>query len=356
MNGLMFLCLWLGSSFIIPDHYKPLERDQVVLAPSGELLVLDRDEGRVARFSADGSPVGQFARQGKGPGELERPSQIMLHDGHILVRQSKRISRFRYDGTYKDMLRTDSWHDHYPVSAGWLFVHTKDRENHLFAADGAMEAKRSLMDLGEEPQFTGLTIENNVVTFAYNPAMDLIKSTAAGEIVYLYVPERGKVVVFNGKDLEGFREIDIPGRPEPFNEDWGKSEIERLKKGVILNGSPATTKVTPIYPDYFPRVAAMTTDHRGRLWLLARGGFTNAKKAEVLVFDGSGKRHQADFRFDSMQRLVGVVAGRAWLLCFDREEEQALVQITTLAELDKLAGAVGNEGNEDGPLFEVTTN
>jgi hypothetical protein len=67
----------------------------------GAIYVLDRQAGSVREYDAAGRFVRAYGRQGRGPGELERPEAIVLtRDGRLLVRDpaNARIAVFDRSG------------------------------------------------------------------------------------------------------------------------------------------------------------------------------------------------------------------------------------------------------------------
>lgn len=70
-------------------------------APDGRIFVADTHYSRVMIYSPDGEPLDQFGRNGRGPGEFELPTDIVVAaDGTIFVGEyggNDRISQFTPD-------------------------------------------------------------------------------------------------------------------------------------------------------------------------------------------------------------------------------------------------------------------
>jgi hypothetical protein len=94
----------------------------LVVAPDGEMFVLDRHVPTIRRFGPDGAYRGSIGRQGGGPGEFERPEALaMLPDGRLLVRDpgNARINVYARDGTALPSWRLPSgggFHTSTPIS------------------------------------------------------------------------------------------------------------------------------------------------------------------------------------------------------------------------------------------------
>lgn len=74
----------------------------------GQLYVLDRDNGRVNVFGADGSHVRMIGRKGEGPGELAFPTAIVvMPDDRLVIYDmgSQALTVFALDGTYQETVR-----------------------------------------------------------------------------------------------------------------------------------------------------------------------------------------------------------------------------------------------------------
>ncbi|MFO7767575.1 MAG: hypothetical protein R6W82_01230 [bacterium] len=78
------------------------------ITPDGLVIVDDRREGRIHRFSLDGSHLGAFGRRGSGPGELGSRYHVTFVDStDITVYAEGRLLSFAHDGTYRKEWRPD---------------------------------------------------------------------------------------------------------------------------------------------------------------------------------------------------------------------------------------------------------
>ncbi len=73
------------------------------LGDDGLYYVADNGNHRVAVFDGDGNFVRAIGSEGQGPGELLGLVWVKVRDGVVTV-QERRVSRFRTDGTFLDIL------------------------------------------------------------------------------------------------------------------------------------------------------------------------------------------------------------------------------------------------------------
>lgn len=113
----------------------------VAFAADGTIYVADGYGASVVhRFSADGAPLGQWGREGSGPGEFSTPHSIwVLPDGRVTVadRENNRVQVFTPDGQWL----ADWRGNHKPMSVhggpdGTLYVTDQVPQLTHLASDG----------------------------------------------------------------------------------------------------------------------------------------------------------------------------------------------------------------------------
>jgi len=67
----------------------------------GNIFVLDRGDPRIQVFDPHGNYLRTMGREGQGPGELARPSYLLVTDDYVVVRaDTRRISTWTLDGEH----------------------------------------------------------------------------------------------------------------------------------------------------------------------------------------------------------------------------------------------------------------
>jgi len=80
--------------------------EHITVDREGRIYVLDRDEGHVLVFDADGGYMRTISRKGQGPEELNNPYFIYIADGELMVLQFERISFFSPNGEFRRTIPT----------------------------------------------------------------------------------------------------------------------------------------------------------------------------------------------------------------------------------------------------------
>ncbi len=72
----------------------------VARAEDGRFFVVDGGNDRILTLSPEGDVIGQFGREGEGPGEFQRPTTVVVRNDTVVVSgRSDRVHFFRSDGT-----------------------------------------------------------------------------------------------------------------------------------------------------------------------------------------------------------------------------------------------------------------
>ena len=74
----------------------------IAVAEDGRIFVADSGNSDIKVFTSDGQYSGKFGKQGKGPGELEYPTDLAVKAGKVYVADFKnnRVAVFNTDGTF----------------------------------------------------------------------------------------------------------------------------------------------------------------------------------------------------------------------------------------------------------------
>ncbi|MCB1049095.1 MAG: hypothetical protein H6510_08645 [Acidobacteria bacterium] len=103
----------------------------------------------------------------------------------------------------------------------------------------------------------------------------------------------------------------------PFNEDWGKQEI--AIQNEKNKSRPFKMVNDPDFPEFFPPCRNLFVPGDGRVYFERWSGTPN-KRGPLLVWDEQGQAVQSSLRPESLERIVVILKGMAYVLTFDDEE------------------------------------
>jgi len=79
-----------------------LMRDRLARSDDGILFLYDRRQNLIHRFDNDGTYLGNFGREGEGPGEFRALTSLTMADDELITydTQNRRVSMFTVDGRF----------------------------------------------------------------------------------------------------------------------------------------------------------------------------------------------------------------------------------------------------------------
>ena len=87
----------LGGTDEGPESFYELSRSLVATDAAGRIYVLDASAHRVVVFDSTGRHLATLGREGSGPGELEMPAGVAVHDGVVGVWDFGKSGLVRFD-------------------------------------------------------------------------------------------------------------------------------------------------------------------------------------------------------------------------------------------------------------------
>lgn len=108
------------------------------LSDDGKLWVLDRQSQSLRLFAADGTPIREVARRGRGPGELSNANGVRRGaDGRIWVRDhsNQRIVAFAPDGSVREQVMAPSF------GYGWRWDGVVDGDGQMLEMIGVQRGE-----------------------------------------------------------------------------------------------------------------------------------------------------------------------------------------------------------------------
>lgn len=196
MNGFltMLLVLSLDKGQVLIDNDAWARPMAPVVAPKGELYILDQDSRKVWCYDADGKLLFSFGDKGSGPGMFETPTDMtVVADGRVVVLDStaRRMSLFDAKGKFIKQIRLElsGIGNAVPTADGKLLVSKSDGMNISFSLEKNKE---------KQPRFQIIDLEGQVVgklgelTQHENPLLEANLNTGHMAVI-------GKRIYFAGR-------------------------------------------------------------------------------------------------------------------------------------------------------------
>jgi hypothetical protein len=233
----------------------------VAVLPDGEVLVADRLDYRVKKFTASGKQRGAVGGRGRGPGLFQGPGPLDFHGRRIAVAD---FASRRVQYLHDDLTPAASFEVPGAVSdlcfdgAGnlWVMAVTMDKRGFfLYGADG--KQRRTL----------GLRNAEGDLFFDAGFVAWLGNGTIA---VSYYVRNNIELWDTSGRFLREFAIPGLPGRARTRHVTGGRAGM-MVPEGNI--------------------VRSMTADGHGRIYVLG-ADYSERPGEEVLELDGEGRLHR----------------------------------------------------------------
>ena len=103
---------------------------------AGNIYVSNKRHHKILKFNSSGAFIDYLGKKGQGPGELEKPQEIIVTDEFLLVKEFKRIQFLDHQGNYIRSLRTKKTYG--DISLG--------NQGHIFACPFVREPNAKLLD------------------------------------------------------------------------------------------------------------------------------------------------------------------------------------------------------------------
>lgn len=319
------------------EIFAPVDHYSAALSESGNLYVLDKDECRVLIFDEDGRRIGQFGRQGEGPGEFNYPFYIRV-DQHVVVYSPFSASVFDLDGNFQKRHKFKQGLSLPTVigekAIGYRYQMGADELVKVVSVDLQSLEESVLFEWRPErllPLPERYMPDSN--RFAYNPATEQHFFVVSKSNEFLFIGHMGptfKISVHHlhsGKAKTITRDVD----PLPFNTEWGQLDIEERNAQA-----PGSRKMVLADIDNFPIIKGMMSGVDDEI-IVSLWTAEPEKTSRYLVFDTEGNDLELPYDPRHAQRLVGIHKEIAWLAAWNEDEGAYLVacpvdQIDSVAE------------------------
>ena len=244
----------------------------------GNLWVLDAGNHRVQVFSVDGDFVRSLGGEGQGPGEFERPSQMAIVAGSVVVRAGRRrLSLFNLDGEHlrdvQILYVSGSLVNFTPLDDGtFIASHTViDTSQAAPGQGGSIPASFTVsafsLDAQELLTYVELPTEALFISSAdvKRPApvarpFPSFGASRAGDL-YITSAEQYQVLALD-PDAEPKWAMRVAFEPEGLSEAIIERAIESARRRM-----PETTRGDLIWPARLPALSHIAVDGHGHLYV-----------------------------------------------------------------------------------------
>lgn len=283
----------------------------VVLAPDGTLFILDTAPPHVKVFDRSGDFVRMFGGRGQGPGELIRPTGAMWLDSTLVVRHSRAVTEFTFDGDFVRLWR--------PPISGWVqAVLPLDEDQYLVFKDGVN--RRSGVDRpqelflvdgpGVERLATGVS---GVVFHRGSDSWGALVTGICGTMSLSYLGEgafllgdgqRGEIVLYRG--TSPVRTIDVA----PAAGEVPEGVVEQVWDLWALTSAGRRGEEREFFfPPIFSTVCHVQAESAERAWFRRNGFRDDPEQWQAVDLETGEPTHS--FRLEPGMRIQSVRAGRA---------------------------------------------
>ncbi|MEO5919496.1 MAG: NHL repeat-containing protein, partial [Candidatus Limnocylindrales bacterium] len=211
-----------------------LDPSGIAVEPSGAVLVADRGNNRVQRFSSDGSYLGMIRGPDAGPGQLIGPTGVAVGpDGIVYLAAGDRLLAFDPTGDFVRALSVPGL-----AAPRWVDI-AIDRDGAIFALNAA------------DGLVARFAVDGAITTFGSPGSGDGQLQRASGlaardGIVAVADPGNGRITVFHGADGTFVRALPVS---EWQSVDAQPADVAVGDDGTIWASSPATNAILVYRPD-----------------------------------------------------------------------------------------------------------
>jgi hypothetical protein len=300
--------LRLGGAEDGPASFYSLSRGSIATDTAGRIYVLDGSAHRVVVFDAGGRHLRTLGREGGGPGELEMPSGLDVHDGVVGVWDYGKmgIVRFGPDGQPLPTFVSPAFYGGRGLdlrATGAAFKTTDARE--ADAIRDALVVLDTTYDSGDEqwrhlrtvvslpvPEAAMHVFESCRIGFRLPPLFHPDVEWAAGAGGRLHVSHETGYVVDVYADTVHLASHRRALEPRPASRELAMAFLGEGMTVSVSGGPPCTIPPGEVidargYAERIPFVSGLITDPSGRTWVERVTIGEEPSRVDVLAADGT---------------------------------------------------------------------
>ena len=233
----------------------------------GNIYVLDSRDCVIKKFGPQGNFINQFGGKGQGPGEFERPNNLMISPQDKIFARDTRLNKiegFSLDGEYQQTFKIENSYGFFFTDSNDLILEkrTYDEEGINYLSIGRFDSKRNeVISFFSQRQYWPARIMDEEFTYefpyfirwAFNSEDQVYVSSGIDYEVNVFEPAGNLLFKFQ-KD---FVPVEVAGE-------------ELAKINEILKGLPsrAEEKENPFRsPMVYPAFDSISIDEKDRVWI-----------------------------------------------------------------------------------------
>ena len=332
MLGWLFFLWMMDQGSVVrfegTEVFQPLDREEVLVSPSGYVYILNFQDAYINYYSPDGQKIGKIGSRGKGPGEFTYAVQILLQEGKLYVYDllENQISVFSDTGKFQRRVTVPARGlKLVKVNSGWIYGNWEQfglqELPALFWVDEEFKQSRKLVSLEEKGEKRGLMVmTTDGKSQAKYSAIDTIPTLLGGlngQKAYLVDGTRFRVEVIDHKGQMSF--FERKEKKIPFDTDWAAEQLAEAKEN-----DQKLPKVETNYPEFFPAIREVIVDPDGHLVIDRWRGRPDDHHFPIAM-DDRGQEVPLKYPWEVLERIVGFTDGFLFLTMYDKESEQAFV-------------------------------
>lgn len=296
------------------DLFDPISTRQIAVSSEGAIYIAHYFDKTVLMYDAKGIRLGNFGREGSGPGEFQSLSKIKCIEDTIFTVDSnqRRVTKWTLDGQFIHAVKSPiPYNRPEPVRNGHVLdVFDQERnERRLVLTDSEMNelaiiAMWSVSIIGMKDNAYHFNPVNNMGSFFTTPD---------GRQVIYAPPDRLEIHCFDVGTKQDKVIYSETVALIPFDEVWGQEQLQAFKKQIT------SFAVKPRFPDYFPPYSAISFAGTGHIYVGYWSAIKDPSSGKFLGLDGTLTQIKADIY-------------KTWMVLWS-DDQRAIVQYTDNDEL-----------------------
>ncbi len=262
------------------ENHNFIRISDVEVDEEGNIYVFDSRQYRIQKYDRDGKYLKTIGRQGEGPGEFQRASQVTLSArGKLYVDDFRKILIFNPDNTFERSINCDFLIRSYLVTSeenflGWAMIRTEEGSSFdvvLIDSNGKkMDTVASFPDptvmltktnsggggivMGGSPPYSpGLVfcpVSEELGVYGYSDEYRLWAVNSTGEVIFIIEKEEKRIPTSKKEESE-----------------YLKERMDRMNKSGSIQWAVGDLKKLYKFAKYKPFFSNIRTDDAGHIYL-----------------------------------------------------------------------------------------